>query len=104
MSRLEQAGVWITTKTGTMWAAIVFAILTVPAMPGLFPQPVADWTNWLDQALLPLVLVPAIMVGQNVQSAAIERVIRSIFDEVTEELTDLQVLARALHIKLKEDS
>lgn len=104
MSRMEQAGVWITTKTGTMWAAIVFAILTVPAMPGLFPQPVSDWANWLDQALLPLVLVPAILVGQNVMSAAIEKVIREIFADVTEELVDLRLVAKALHIQLKEDS
>jgi hypothetical protein len=63
----------ITKSVGTMWAAYVFALLSLVS----FPQALAAFMrgdtvvgiSWLSQSFLQLVLLPIIMVGQNVISA-----------------------------------
>lgn len=64
----------ITKSVGTMWAAYVFALLSLVS----FPQALAAFMrgdtvvgiSWLSQSFLQLVLLPIIMVGQNVISAS----------------------------------
>ncbi len=58
--------VWVTRRVGTVWCAYLFALI---ALLGLNP----DWyvyVAWLSQAFLQLVLLPIIIVGQNVISTA----------------------------------
>ena len=81
----KKLAVLITTKVGTMTSAYIFAVLALCSLPailsafnvfsGWFP----DWlikpsiialVAWIAQAFLQLVLLPIIMVGQNVQGAA----------------------------------
>ena len=67
-------GVLITKRVGTMWAAYVFALLSFVS----FPQALAAFrhgdtvtgVSWLSQSFLQLVLLPVIIVGQNVISAS----------------------------------
>ena len=67
-SRLAVA---LTQGTGTMWTAYVFAILAFIGLFGLL-----GWLNpfvfllttWISQQFLQLVLLPVILVGQNVLS------------------------------------
>lgn len=66
--------VQITRSVGTMWAAYVFVLIALVS----FPQALAAFQSgdritgitWLSQSLLQLVLLPIILVGQNVISAA----------------------------------
>ncbi len=61
--------VWLTQRTGTMWTAYIFTILAFIGLFGLLgwlPQSVFFFTTWLSQQFLQLVLLPVIMVGQNV--------------------------------------
>jgi uncharacterized membrane protein len=59
----------LTQYTGTMWTAYVFTVLAIIGLFGLF-----GWLNpfvfllatWVSQQFLQLVLLPVIMVGQNV--------------------------------------
>ena len=64
----------ITRSVGTMWAAYVFALIACISLPQAFSAFVGGDTvtgiNWLAQSFLQLVLLPIIIVGQNVISAA----------------------------------
>jgi uncharacterized membrane protein len=59
----------LTQYTGTMWTAYIFTVLAIIGLFGLL-----GWLNpfvfllatWLSQQFLQLVLLPVIMVGQNV--------------------------------------
>src|SRR5215469_11899796 len=61
----------LTQGTGTMWTAYIFAILAITGLFGLL-----GWLNpfvfllttWISQQFLQLVLLPVILVGQNVLS------------------------------------
>jgi hypothetical protein len=63
----------ITRAVGTMWAAYVFVLISLVS----FPQALQAFLNgdtvtgitWLSQSFLQLVLLPIIIVGQNVISA-----------------------------------
>jgi hypothetical protein len=73
-SGLERWGERITSVVGTMWAAIVFAILAIISLPAaLATGDLVIIVAWVAQTFLQLVLLPIIMVGQNVQSRKTER-------------------------------
>lgn len=59
----------LTQHTGTMWTAYIFTVLAFIGLLGLFNllNPfVFLLTTWISQQFLQLVLLPVIMVGQNV--------------------------------------
>ena len=63
----------ITTAVGTMWAAYLFAAIALVSLPGAIQAYQRGDTvlavGWLSQSFLQLVLLPIIIVGQNVISA-----------------------------------
>ncbi|HEX6548506.1 MAG TPA: hypothetical protein VF134_07180 [Candidatus Dormibacteraeota bacterium] len=69
-----RVAVLITKSVGTMWCAYLFALISFVS----FPQALMAFMrgdrvtgiSWLSQSFLQLVLLPIIMVGQNVISAA----------------------------------
>ncbi len=64
----------ITKSVGTMWAAYLFALLALVSLPAALAAFLRGDTvtgiTWLSQSFLQLVLLPIIMVGQNVISAS----------------------------------
>jgi hypothetical protein len=67
-------GVFITTVVGTMWAAYIFTVLALISLPGAFSSGnTVIIVAWIAQTFLQLVLLPIIIVGQNVQSAAADK-------------------------------
>ena len=64
----------ITRAVGTMWAAYAFlliALISFPqAMQAFLQGDTVTGVQWLSQSFLQLVLLPIIIVGQNVISAA----------------------------------
>jgi len=70
-SRLAVA---ITRAVGTMWAAYVFVLIALISLPQAFTAFIHGDTvvgiTWLSQSFLQLVLLPIIIVGQNVISAS----------------------------------
>ena len=59
----------LTNGVGTMWTAYTFAVIAVVglfAILGVFSPIVALLVAWASQTLIQLVLLPVIMVGQNV--------------------------------------
>jgi hypothetical protein len=63
--------VTITRTVGSMWCAYVFALLALISLPAaiLSHDPIII-VSWIAQTFLQLVLLPIIIVGQNVQAAA----------------------------------
>jgi hypothetical protein len=72
MGRFNAAvAVRITRIVGTMYCAYVFTLVALVALPAAIQQGSATvLVNWLSSNFLQLVLLPIIIVGQNVISAA----------------------------------
>ena len=69
-----RAAVGITRAVGTMWTAYLFAAIAVVSLPAALAS--GDRiiiVAWVAQTFLQLVLLPVIIVGQNVQAAAADK-------------------------------
>jgi hypothetical protein len=67
----RRLGLGITTSVGTMWAAYAFAALSLVSLPAAITSgSLIIIVAWIAQTFLQLVLLPIIIVGQNIQSAA----------------------------------
>ena len=63
--------VHVTRTVGTMWVAYVFALLALVSFPAaIATRDTIVIVAWIAQTFLQLVLLPIIMVGQNVIQAA----------------------------------
>jgi len=70
----DRMGLGITKRVGSMWAAYVFAILTLVSLPAAIASgQVLVIVAWVAQTFLQLVLLPVIIVGQNLQAAESEK-------------------------------
>lgn len=64
-------GLRITQSVGTMWAAYAFVALTLVSLPAAIMSGNAIViVAWIAQTFLQLVLLPIIIVGQNIQAKA----------------------------------
>ena len=66
-------GLKITLVVGTMWAAYVFTVIALFALPDAIKQGTYFVVVWLSSSFLQLVLLPIIIVGQNIQAAAADK-------------------------------
>jgi hypothetical protein len=77
-------GLRITVVVGTMWAAYVFALIALVSLPDTLDQAGIHLgftlgagtillVAWISQAFLQLVLLPIIIVGQNIQAKAADK-------------------------------
>lgn len=111
-------GAAITRAVGTMWAAYLFAVLSLVSLPAALASGNAlVIVGWTAQTFLQLVLLPVIIVGQNQQGAATEAKItetheaslaefelaKTAREAHAEELADLKAIAQALHVHLTGD-
>lgn len=65
----DRIGLTVTNIVGTMWIAYIFAGFAFFALPSAIQQGSPTvLVNWLSSNFLQLVLLPLIMVGQNLQS------------------------------------
>lgn len=61
----------VTKTVGSMWAAYIFAALTLISLPAVIASgQITLIVAWIAQTFLQLVLLPIIIVGQNVIQAA----------------------------------
>jgi hypothetical protein len=67
----NKIGLAITSRVGTMWAAYIFFALTLVSLPAALTSgsPIVI-VSWIAQTFLQLVLLPIIIVGQNIQAKA----------------------------------
>ena len=67
-------GLFITGIVGTMWAAYIFTVVALISLPSaLSTGNIIIIISWIAQTFLQLVLLPIIIVGQNIQGAASDK-------------------------------
>lgn len=78
----NRIGLWITRRVGTMWAAYAFFALSLVSLPAaLASGNTLVIVAWIAQTFLQLVLLPIIIVGQNMQAAASDRRAIATYDD-----------------------
>jgi len=104
----------ITNKIGTMWCALLFAVLAIIGFPHEISR--HSIVDWLIQDFLQLVLMSVILVGQDVQSKKTEKLIkethRASVDEfeiakrnqelASKELEELRLISADIHRIISE--
>jgi hypothetical protein len=87
-------GLRITLVVGTMWCAYLFTLLALVSAPSAFGTGNSlIIVAWIAQTFLQLVLLPIIIVGQNVQAAAADARAEATYDDaaaVLEEAKQIQ--------------
>jgi hypothetical protein len=67
-------GLFVTLAVGTMWCAYLFTLLALVSLPAaLGTHNKLIIVAWIAQTFLQLILLPIIIVGQNVQAAAADK-------------------------------
>ncbi len=66
-------GLRVTLVVGTMWAAYLFTVIALFALPDAIKQGTYFVIVWLSSSFLQLVLLPIIIVGQNIQARAADK-------------------------------
>ena len=87
-------GLAITKSVGTMWAAYVFFALSLISLPAaLASGNTLVIVAWVAQTFLQLVLLPIIIVGQNIQAASADARAIATYEDATailEEAKEIQ--------------
>ena len=90
---LDRFGVSITRLVGTMVAALVFTILAFISLPGaIATHNTVVIVAWIAQTFLQLVLLPIIIVGQNIQGKHSEKMADEEFKTTKTTYKDLEHL------------
>ena len=120
MSAMNRFNRWlgakITDLVGTMWCAYLFAAIALISLPAaISSHSLIIIVAWVAQTFLQLVLLSIIMVGQQVSSSSVEKMIKEThtasldeFELAKEarriadlELTELKKMAAEIHRVLK---
>jgi hypothetical protein len=85
LARLNaKIGLRITLIVGTMWCAYLFTLLALISAPKAFSSGnTIIIVSWIAQTFLQLVLLPIIIVGQNVQAAAADARSEATYNDAT---------------------
>jgi len=89
-----RVGLKINIVVGTMWCAYLFTLLALVSAPSAFSSGNSIIIiAWIAQTFLQLVLLPIIIVGQNIQAAAADARSQATYDDaaaVLEEAKQIQ--------------
>ena len=66
-------GLRVTLAVGTMWTAYLFTVIAFVALPSALRKGTYYIVVWLSSSFLQLVLLPIIIVGQNLQAEAADK-------------------------------
>jgi hypothetical protein len=79
----------ITRAVGSMWCAYAFALFDLISLPAAIRGGASTIVSWVAQTFLQLVLLSIIMVGQNVQSAAADKLAEATFHDASATLYEM---------------
>jgi hypothetical protein len=97
LSLNNRIGLAITKRLGTMWAAYVFAALALVSLPAaLASGNELVIVAWVAQTFLQLVLLPVIIVGQNIQAAAADARAIATYEDATAMLEEAKQIQHHL--------
>jgi hypothetical protein len=89
-------GLRITLIVGTMWAAYLFTVLALFALPDAIKQGTYFIIVWLSSSFLQLVLLPIIIVGQNIQAKAADERAAATFKDAEAVLKEAEEIQKHL--------
>jgi hypothetical protein len=96
-------GLMITVVVGTMWTAYLFTCLALVSAPAAFHS--GDRiiiVAWIAQTFLQLVLLPIIIVGQNIQAAAADARSQATYDDASAVLAEARQIQA--HLLAQDDA
>ena len=101
-------GLLVTVAVGSMWCAYLFTILALFALPDAIKQGTYFIIVWLSSSFLQLVLLPIIIVGQNIQAKASDARAQATYDDasaVLDKATQIQshLLQIQDHLQAQDD-
>jgi len=79
----------VTAVVGSMWCAYAFALFDLISLPEAIRGGAATIVSWVAQTFLQLVLLSVIMVGQNVQAAAADKLAEATFHDASATLHEV---------------
>jgi len=86
-----RVGLKITIVVGTMWAAYLFTVLALVSAPSAFGTGnLLIIVAWIAQTFLQLVLLPIIIVGQNVLAKSADARSQATYDDASAILVESQ--------------
>jgi hypothetical protein len=90
-------GLLITLIVGTMWAAYLFVLLALISLPAAISShdPIVI-VAWIAQTFLQLVLLPIIIVGQNIQAKAADKRAEDTFKDAEAVLKEAEEIQKHL--------
>jgi len=95
-----KVGLKITLVVGTMWAAYLFTLLALVSAPSAFKSGNSIIiVAWIAQTFLQLVLLPIIIVGQNVQAAAADARSQATYDDASAVLAEAKQIQAHLQVQ-----
>jgi hypothetical protein len=98
-----KVGLRITVIVGTMWTAYLFTLLALVSAPAAFKT--GDRIiiiAWIAQTFLQLVLLPIIIVGQNVQAAAADERSLATYNDASAVLEEAKQIQA--HLQAQDDA
>ena len=93
-------GLHITIIVGTMWAAYLFAAIALISLPDNWHS-TQNLILWISSSFLQLVLLPIIIVGQNIQAQAADKRAEATFKDAAAVLHEAREIQR--HLKAQDD-
>ncbi len=96
----RKIAVFLTKNVGSMWAAysfVVLAIVGLASILGYLSPVVALLVAWLSQTFIQLVLLPVIMVGQNVLNEHAEAQAQVTYENTKASLDDEKLMIEHLN-------
>ena len=92
-------GLAITLVVGTMWMAYAFTIIALFALPDAIKQGTYFVIVWLSSSFLQLVLLPIIIVGQNIQARAADKRSEDTYKDAEAVLKESEEIQKHLHMQ-----
>lgn len=89
-------GLRVTLVVGTMWCAYGFTVLALFALPDAIKQGTYYIIVWLSSSFLQLVLLPIIIVGQNIQATASDKRAEETFKDAEAVLREAEEIQKHL--------
>lgn len=104
----NKVGLLVTIAVGSMWCAYLFTVLALFALPDAIKQGTYFVVVWLSSSFLQLVLLPVIIVGQNIQAKASDARAQATYDDasaVLDKATQIQthLLKIQEHLEAQDD-
>lgn len=102
LSILDKFAIAITSFVGTVYCAILFAILAFIGLPDAIAEGRPGIISWITQTFLQLVLLSIIMAGQNIQNRKDELRAEADYNTNVESKKDIEELNKKLDVILEK--